>query len=180
MSDSLWPHGLQHARLLCPSLSPRACSNSCPLSQWCHPTIQLLLCLPLPLLPSVLKEINSEYSLEGLMLKLKLYTLATWCEELIHWRRPWCWEKLRAWGEGNDRGWDGQTASSTQWIWVWTNSWRQQRAGKPGVLQSLGLQRVRHDWATEEQQMALLIQLCHCDVFLTSSLGSLFMSKNVT
>ena len=39
MSDSLWPHGLQHARLSCPSLSPRVCSNSCPLSQWCHPTI---------------------------------------------------------------------------------------------------------------------------------------------
>ena len=39
MSDSLWPHGLQHTRLSCPSLSPRACSNSCPLSRWCHPTI---------------------------------------------------------------------------------------------------------------------------------------------
>ena len=39
MSDSLWPHGLQHARLPCPSTSPRVCSNSCPLSQWCHPTI---------------------------------------------------------------------------------------------------------------------------------------------
>ena len=38
-SDSLWPHGLQHARLSCSSLSPRVCSNSCPLSQWCHPTI---------------------------------------------------------------------------------------------------------------------------------------------
>ena len=39
MSDSFWPHGLQHARLPCPSPSPRACSNSCPWSQWCHPTI---------------------------------------------------------------------------------------------------------------------------------------------
>ena len=39
MSDSLWPHGLQHARLLCPSSTPEACSNSCPLSWWCHPTI---------------------------------------------------------------------------------------------------------------------------------------------
>ena len=38
-SDSLWPHGLQHARLLCPSPIPRACSNSCPFSSWCHPTI---------------------------------------------------------------------------------------------------------------------------------------------
>ena len=39
MSDSLWPHGLQHARLPCPSLSPRVCSNPCPLGRWCHPTI---------------------------------------------------------------------------------------------------------------------------------------------
>ena len=39
MSDSLWPHGLQHARLACPSLSCGVCSNSCPLNQWCHPTI---------------------------------------------------------------------------------------------------------------------------------------------
>ena len=39
MSDFLWPHGLQHARIPCPSPSPRDCSNSCPLSQWCHPTI---------------------------------------------------------------------------------------------------------------------------------------------
>ena len=47
-------------------------------------------------------------------------TLATWCEELTHWKRPWCWERLRAGEEGN-RGWDGWTASSTQWTWVWTN-----------------------------------------------------------
>ena len=39
MFNSLWPHGLQHARLPCPSPSSRACSNSCPLSRWCHPTI---------------------------------------------------------------------------------------------------------------------------------------------
>ena len=39
MSDSLWPHGLQHARLPCPSPTPGACSNSCSLSRWCHPTI---------------------------------------------------------------------------------------------------------------------------------------------
>ena len=64
---------------------------------------------------SILKEINSEYSLEGLMLKLKLYFLATWCEELIHWERPWCWERLKAGEEGDDRGWDGWMASPTQW-----------------------------------------------------------------
>ena len=49
-------------------------------------------------------------------------TLATWCEELTHWKRPWCWERLKAGGEGDDRGWDGLMASPTQWTWVWVNS----------------------------------------------------------
>ena len=49
-------------------------------------------------------------------------TLATWCEELTHWKRPWCWERLRAGGEGDNRGWDGWMASSTRWTWVWVDS----------------------------------------------------------
>ena len=49
-------------------------------------------------------------------------TLATWCEELTHWKRPWCWERLKTGGEWDDRGWDGWTASSTRWTWVCTNS----------------------------------------------------------
>ena len=68
-----------------------------------------------------LKEISPEYSLEGLMLKLKLQYFATWCEELTHWKRPWCWERLKA-GEGDNRGWDGSMTSPTQWTWVWVNS----------------------------------------------------------
>ena len=60
---------------------------------------------------SILKEINPECSLEGLMLKLKLNTLATWCKELTHLKRPWCWERLKAGGEGDDGGWDGWMAS---------------------------------------------------------------------
>ena len=72
--------------------------------------------------------------------------LATWCKEPSHWKRPWCWEQLRSGGEGGDRGWDGWVASSTQWTWDWANSRRWWRTGKPDVLQSLGLQRVRHDW----------------------------------
>ena len=71
---------------------------------------------------SFLKEINPEYSLEGLMLKLN--TLTTWCEELSHWKRPWCWERLKAGAEKGDRGWDGWTVSLTQWTWVWANSGR--------------------------------------------------------
>ena len=75
-------------------------------------------------------------------------TLATWCKELTHWKRPWCWERLKA-GEGEDRGWDGWMASSTQRTWVWTSSRRWWWTGRPGVPQSMGLKRVRHDWATE-------------------------------
>ena len=51
-------------------------------------------------------------------------TLATWCEELTHWKRPWCWERLRAWGERGWRGWDGWMASFIQWTWIWANSER--------------------------------------------------------
>ena len=98
---------------------------------------------------SILREISSECSLEGLMFKLKLNTLATWCEELTHWKRPWCWEGLTAGGEGDNRGWDGWMASPTQWRWVWVNSRSWWWTGRPGVLQSMGSQRVRHDWATE-------------------------------
>ena len=99
---------------------------------------------------SLLKEINPEYSLEGLMLKLNSNTLATWCKEPTHWKRPWCWERLRAGGEGDNRGWDNWMASLTQWTWVWANSRRRWRPGKPGVLQFMGLQRVGHDLATEQ------------------------------
>ena len=61
---------------------------------------------------SILKEINLEYSLEALMLKLKLQYLATWCKELTHLKRPWCWKRLKAGGEGDDRGWDDWMANS--------------------------------------------------------------------
>ena len=54
-------------------------------------------------------------------------TLATWCEEWTHWERPWCWERLKAGGEGDDRGWDGWMASPTQWTWVWASSGRRWR-----------------------------------------------------
>ena len=75
--------------------------------------------------------------------------LATWCEELTHWKGPWCWARLNAGGGGDDRGWDGWMASPTRRTWVWTSyrSWRWTR--KPGVLQSMGSQRIGHDWPTE-------------------------------
>ena len=75
-------------------------------------------------------------------------TLATWCEELTHLKRPWCWDRLRA-GEGDNRGWDGWMASPTQQTWVWINSGSWWWTERPGVLQSMGSQGVAHDWVTE-------------------------------
>ena len=77
-------------------------------------------------------------------------TLATSCKELTHWKRPWCWERLRAGGDGDYRGWGGWIASTTQWTWVWASSGRWWRTGKPGMLQSMGSQRVKHDLVTEQ------------------------------
>ena len=76
-------------------------------------------------------------------------TLATWCEELTHLRRPWCWERLKAGGEGDDRGWDGWMTSPTRWTWVCVSSGSWWWTEKPGVLQSMESQRIRHDWVTE-------------------------------
>ena len=68
---------------------------------------------------------------------------------LTHWKRFWCWEGLRAGGEGDDRRWDGWMASLTRWTWVWVNSGSWWWIGRPGMLRFMGLQRVGHDWATE-------------------------------
>ena len=76
-------------------------------------------------------------------------TLASWCEELTHWERPWCWERLRAGGKGDGRGWDGWMASPIQWTRVWVNSRSWWWTGRPDMLRFMGSQRVGHDWATE-------------------------------
>ena len=98
---------------------------------------------------SILKEISPDYSLEGLMLKLKLQYFGH-----VIWR-PDSFEKTLILGrievgrEGDDRGWDGWMASLTQWTWVWASSGSWWWTGRPGMLHSMGLQRVGHDWATE-------------------------------
>ena len=76
-------------------------------------------------------------------------TLATWCKELTPWKKPWSWGRLKAEGKGDDRGWDNWMTSLTRWTWVWASSSDWWWTGKPGVLQSMWLQRVRHNWATE-------------------------------
>ena len=76
-------------------------------------------------------------------------TLATSCEVLTHWKRPWFWEGLGAGGEGDDRGWDGLMASPTWWAWVWVVSGSWWWTGRPGVLWFMGSQRVGLNWVTE-------------------------------
>ena len=146
------PHGLQQASLPCPSLSPRVCSNLCPLSQWCHPTIsssvapfssclqsfpasgflmvvlklwswrRLLRVLWTERRPnqSIVKEINPEYSLEGLMLKLQYFDRLLGRADSLE--KTLCLERLKAKGEEGSRGQDGLIASPTQWTWIWANS----------------------------------------------------------
>ena len=97
----------------------------------------------------ILKEISPGCSLEGWCWSWNSNTLATWCEELTHLKRPWCWERLKVEGEGGNRGWDGWMASLTQWTWVWVGSGNWRWTERPGVLQFMWSQRVRHDWATE-------------------------------
>ena len=78
-------------------------------------------------------------------------------------RKDWCWEGLGAGGEGDDRGWDGWIASLTWWMWVWVNSGRWWWTGRPGVLQFMVSQRIRHDWATELNwniQIFMLTNIC--------------------
>ena len=71
------------------------------------------------------------------------------CEELTHWKWPWCWERLKAGGKEGDKGWDGWMASLTWWIWIWTCSETWWWTRKSGVLQFMGSQRVGHNWVTE-------------------------------
>ena len=96
---------------------------------------------------SILKEINPEYSL-GLMLKLKLQYFGHLMQRTDSLEKTLILGKIAGRRRG-DRGWDGWMASLTWWTWVWGNSRSWWWTGKPGVLQSVGSQRVRHDWVTE-------------------------------
>ena len=98
---------------------------------------------------SILKEISPEYSLERLTLKLKFQYFGPLMQRLNYWKKPWCWERLKVGVEGDDRGWDAWMASPTRWTWVWVSSRSWWWTGKPGMLQFMESQRVRHDWPTE-------------------------------
>ena len=99
---------------------------------------------------SIWKEMSPEYSLEGLMWKLKLQYFVHLMRRTDSWKRPWCWERLKAGGEEGGRGWDGWMASLIQWTWVSVSCGSWWWTGKPGMLQSMDFQTVGHDWAAEE------------------------------
>ena len=113
---------------------------------WCFRVVVLEKTLESPMECKEIKRVNHKGNQPWIFWNSN--TLATWCEELTHWKRPWCLEKLKARGEGDDRGWDCWMASLIRWTWVWASSRRWWWTGKPGVLQSMG-NRVGHDWVTE-------------------------------
>ena len=98
---------------------------------------------------SILKEISPGCLLEGLMLRLKLQYLGHLMRRADLFEKTLCWERLRAGGEGDDRGWDGWMSSLTQCTWVWVDSRSWWGTGRPGMLWFMGSQRVGHDWETE-------------------------------
>ena len=117
---------------------------------WCFQIVVLEKTFESPLdCKTILKEINSEYSLERLMLKLKHQYFDHLMQRGKSQEKTLMLGKLKAGGEEDDRGWDGWMASPTWWTWVWTSSGSWWWTGKPGVLQSMGLQRVKHNWVTE-------------------------------
>ena len=83
---------------------------------------------------SILKEISPEYSLEGPMLKLKLQYFGHLMQRTDSLEKTWKWERLKAGGEVDNRGWDGWMASPTRWTWVWVSSRSWWCTGKPGML----------------------------------------------
>ena len=91
-------------------------------------------------------EKNQAVSIRSLAYKVAHVYAMLRSHILTHWKRSWCWERLRARGEAGDRESDGWMASLTQWAWVWACSRRWWRTGKPGVLQFMRSQRVVHDW----------------------------------
>ena len=105
---------------------------------------------------------------------LDSHTLATWCEEPTHWKKPWYWERLRA-GEGGGRGQDGWMASPPQWSWVWANSGRWWRAGSLLCCSPWG-HRVGHDWVNEQQQDQMpLADICRA--FCPKAAEYIFFSR---
>ena len=143
------------------------------LKNWCFWTVVLEKALESPLdckeiNQSILKEISPECSLEGLMLKLQY--LGHLMRRTDSLENTLMLERLKAGGEGDDRGWDGWMAILTQWTWVWVSLGSWWWSGRPGVLQSMGSQRAGHDWVIELNWMYTLVTLLIFTYFSNSSI----------
>ena len=124
------------------------------LKNWCFWTVVLEKTLESPLDCREIQPVNPKGNQSGIFIgrtDAEAETLILWppdVKKLTHLKRPWCWERLVG-GEGDDRGWDGWMASLTRWTWVWVSSGSWWWTGSPGVLQSVGSQRLGHGWETE-------------------------------
>ena len=121
---------------------------------WCFRTVVLEKNLESPLDCKEIQPVHSKGDQSWVFFgrnDAKAETPVLWPPHEKSWLfgKYWCWEGLGVGGKGDDREWDGWMASWTRWMWVWVNSGRRWWIGRPGALQFMGLQRFRHDWATE-------------------------------
>ena len=115
------------------------------LKKWCFWTVVLEKTLESLLDSKEIKPVNNK----GNQSWIFIGRTDAEAETPVLWKRPWCWERLKAGGEGDDRGWDGWMASLTGWTGVWARSRSWWWTEKSCMLQSMGSQRVGHDWVTE-------------------------------
>ena len=124
---------------------------------------------------SILKEISPEYSLKGLVLKLKLQNFGHLMRRTDSFEKTLMLGKIEDVSRRGNRGWDGWMASPTWWTWVWVSSGSWWRTAKPGMLQSMGSQRVRHDWETELNWLSShVLSVCVCVLVAQPCLTSLW------
>ena len=134
---------------------------------WCFLTVVLEKTLDSPLDRKEIKPVHLKGNQSWIFIgktDAKAETPILWppdVKELTHWKRPWCWERLKAGGEGDDRGWDGWMASPTRWTWVWVDSGSWWWTGRLGVLRFMGSQRVGHNWVTELKLFKSCPTLCN-------------------
>ena len=144
------------------------------LKNWCFWTVVLEKTLESPLDCKEIQPVHPKGDHFWVFIErtdVEAETPILWPSDVESWligKKPWCWERLRVGGKGDDRGWDGWMASPTQWIWVWVNSGSWWWTGRPGVLWFMGLQRVGHNWATElnwtDTSINIFFTSIHCAI----------------
>ena len=125
---------------------------------WCFWTVVLKKTLESPLDYKEIQAVHPKGNQSWLFIgrtDAEAEALTTWCKEPTYWKRLWWWERLKVVGEGDDRGWDGWITSPTRWTWVWVSSGSWWWTGKPGLMKSMGLQRVGHETSTEQNSTHL-------------------------